>query len=1126
FIETSPHPVLVPALTDTLTDTEPATVLGTLRRDDGGHDRLLESAAHAHLAGAPLTLPTLPPAQQPDLPTYAFQHQTYWLESAAAGDVAAAGLSASAHPLLSASVELGGEQGAVLTGRISLRSHPWLADHAVAGTVIVPGTAFLDLALHTAGQLGCGQVEELTVHTPLVLPESGAVDLQVLAGPDGGDGRRTIGVYSRGSAERPRAHGPADHQEADGAQDLPWTRHATGFLSAAPAPAGEDVPAPWPPREARPLALDDAYGRLAERGYEYGPVFQGLRAAWLDGDTLYAEVGLAPEQHAEAERFALHPALLDASLHPLVLGLLGEREPGLLPFSWQAVSLAALGSTSLRVAMVPDGPDAVTLDVFDASNRRVAHVGSLVLRAIAPDQLRALRNAGADALPYHLGWTALDAPAGGAGDGWVAWADLAPGAAVPDTVVLDLRQRETGADADAVRSVLRRVLRDAQDWLARDLSGVSRLVLLTEGAVAARHGEDAADLAGAAVWGLIRSAQAENPDRFVLVDLDGSAASAAALPRVLAHGEPQLALRDGIALAPRLTRTDRPAQAPAPRLDAGGTVLITGGTGTLGRLLARHLVTRHGVRDLLLTSRRGPAAEGAAELADSLAELGARVEIAACDAADRDALAELLAGRTLIAVVHTAGVLRDATFQALAPEHLDDVLAPKADAALHLHELTAGQDLAAFVLFSSYAGVIGTLGQANYAAANACLDALAHHRRALGLPATSLAWGLWAEASGMTGHLDEADLRRLSRSGLRPLESEHGLALFDAALALGLPASVPAVLDMAALRAMSRSDGLPAVLRSVVPRPAARRRDADGPAAAQDTSLAGRLRGMPEAERVAYVTSLVRTQVGAVLGLTGPAAFDMDQAFRDIGFTSLSAVELRNRLGAATESRLPTTLVFDYPTPNALIGHLLADVLGSGPADTAATEAAPSAATPNEPIAIVGMACRLPGGVTSPEDLWQVVANGEDVIAGFPKNRGWDLDRLFHDDPDHTGTSYARTGSFLHDAGDFDADFFGISPREALAMDPQHRVLLEVAWEALERAGIDPTSLRGSRGGVYTGIMYDEYSARLGRVPDGLEGQLILGSPHSMASGRIAYTLGLEGPAVSVDTACSSSLVA
>ncbi|MET9453418.1 SDR family NAD(P)-dependent oxidoreductase, partial [Streptomyces cinerochromogenes] len=551
-------------------------------------------------------------------------------------------------------------------------------------------------------------------------------------------------------------------------------------------------------------------------------------------------------------------------------------------------------------------------------------------------------------------------------------------------------------------------------------------------------------------------------------------------------------------------RTTPQTETPGTPFDAEGTVLITGGTGGLGRLVARHLATRHGVRHLILTSRRGIQAPGATELITELADLGAEAVVEACDAADRDALAALLTRHTPTAVIHCAGLLDDATITSLTPHRMDTVLRPKIDAAWHLHDLTRHLDLTAFVLFSSAAGVMGAPGQGNYAAANAYLDALATHRHTHKLPAHSLAWGLWGEAGGMNATLDEADQSRMAQAGVLPLSAADGLALLDQALNHSAPLMVPIRLDVAALRA--RADAVPALFRQLLP---VTRRAASGIKAGADT-LRGRLGALPESEWEEALLQLVRTQAALVLGYSGPGAIEPERAFRDLGFDSLAAVELRNALSAETGLRLPSTLVFDYPSALVLARHLLEEVAGTV-AETTATAGA-AAGADEEPIAIVGMACRYPGDVSSPEELWRLVAEGRDAISEFPVNRGWDIERIYDPEGLRPDTSYVNKGGFLHRAGEFDPGFFGISPNEALLMDPQQRLLLEAAWEALERAGITPASLRTSATGVFAGMMYHDYTYN--------------SSTGAIASGRISYVLGLEGPSVTVDTACSSSLIA
>ncbi|WP_328642061.1 type I polyketide synthase [Streptomyces canus] len=1077
-------------------------------------------------------------ARTVDLPTYAFQRDRYWLtpDVTHTGDLSSAGLGRAAHPLLGAVLHLAEGDGLVLTGRLSRRSHPWLSDHTVLDTVLLPGTAFLELAVWAGDQVGAPTVEELTLQAPLVLPEQGAVQLQVTVGVPDESGRREIVVHSR--AETP-----------EGGDEASWERHATGVLGA-PAVEAADSLAQWPPAGAEPVELDavEAYERLAGDGFAYGPAFQGLRALWRRADEVFAEVELPGEIAESAQEFAVHPALLDAALHAVGLsGLLGEDMTGRLPFSWSGVRVHAWGATTLRVRLIRAGTDITALTVFDAAGRAVAAVDALTWRQVEAGQLRGARTAFQENL-YRVDWVEHPLPATAALSAayigpWPAETGLDryddldalrravdAGRAVPDAVVAHFATGADGAESavpDRAHTQVTQALELARGWLEDERFAAARLVVVTQRAVptATSAVDDPVGLAAAPLWGLLRTAQTEHPGRLVLVDTDSVQAGTATVVAAVATGEQQLALRAGTAHVPRLARVPATDTAAELRFAPSGTVLLTGAFGRIGSLLARHLVTRHGVRSLLLTSRRGAAAEGARELTDELTALGARVRIEACDVADREQTAALLAtvpdDLPLTAVVHSAGLLDDGVIGALTPERLDRVLRPKLDAAWHLHELTRDLDLSAFVLFSSVSGLVGAAGQANYAAANTFLDALAAHRRALGLPAHALAFGLWDQSGGMAERLDTADLARMARAGVASLDEDEGLALFDVALAHDEALLVPLRLDTTSVRAHAGPDGVPALLRGLVRSPV--RRAAAARAADGGGALHGRIVGLTAEERGRVLMLLIAEQAALVLGHPSSYAIDPAKPFKDIGFDSLAAVELRNGLHAATGLRLPATLLFDYPTPTALAAFLEAEALGAPAAET--TRAA-GPVDDEEPVAIVGMACRYPGGVMSPDQLWQLVRTGTDGISSFPVDRGWDIERLYDPDPDRQGTTYTRQGGFLHDAAEFDAAFFGISPREALAMDPQQRLLLETSWEAVETAGIDPGTLRGTSVGVFTGIMYHDYAPPLERMPEQLEGVLLTGNTGSVVSGRIAYTLGLEGPAVTVDTACSSSLVA
>ncbi|WP_189307940.1 type I polyketide synthase, partial [Streptomyces cinerochromogenes] len=598
-----------------------------------------------------------------------------------------------------------------------------------------------------------------------------------------------------------------------------------------------------------------------------------------------------------------------------------------------------------------------------------------------------------------------------------------------------------------------------------------------------------AAVAAAGVRGLGRVVRLEAPDRWGgLVDLPGTLdeRTRRRLAAVLAGTEDECAVRDNGTFAARLVRA---ADAPRREWRPRGTVLVTGGTGALGAQVAQRLAER-GAEHLLLVSRRGPAADGAAELVRAIEAAGATATVAACDVADPEAVAALLAripaDAPLTAVVHTAGVLSDAPLDTLAPDQVTAVLRAKADAARVLHTATAGLDLDAFVLFSSLAGTLGNPGQAAYAAANAVLDTLAAHRRTLGLPGTAIAWGPWAGG----GMLDEAVAERLRRAGVKPLDPGHALVALDRAVAATDALSVVADADWTGLAAGSMLA------------------EHSGPATVEaPTALTG-----PDRERAAL--DLVRSAAAAVLGRSGAADVEPDTAFRDLGFDSMAAVQLRNRLSAATGVALPATAVFDYSSARALAAHLLALATGETTGSDGATVLPATAVHADDPIAIVGMACRFPGDVTSPEDLWRLLADGVDAMGPIPADRRWGPSEVYAE------------GGFLRGAAEFDADFFGISPREALVMDPQQRLALETGWEAFERAGINPHTVRGTSVGVFLGTNGQDYVSLLAGATDDHAGHIGTGNAASVLSGRIAYVLGLEGPAVTVDTACSSSLVA
>ncbi|MFI6093899.1 type I polyketide synthase, partial [Streptomyces sp. NPDC051218] len=805
---------------------------------------------------------------------------------------------------------------------------PWLADHVVAGRVIVPGAALVEMVVRAGDEAGCGRVGELLIESPLVLSASSGARVQVTVdGPDEA-GRRAVAVYA---------------QAEDASPEDAWVRHAAGVLAPADS-VGDAVDGgltQWPPADAVSVDLDGFYPALAERGLAYGPVFQGTYAAWRHGEELYAEVAL-PEGVA-VSGFGVHPALMDAALHVATLSVEGD---GLvLPFAWSDVVVHASGASVARVRVAPaEVGEGVSVTLADAEGGLIASVGSLVLRAASAEDLATGLGSVSGSL-FGVEWVLAESVVGAElvelgveGVGGLV-ASVEAGAGVPPVVVMRVApEAEGGSVPAAARGVVASVLGVVQEWLAHEVLAGSRLLVVTEGAVDA-GGEGSVGVVVGGVWGLMRVAQSENPGRFVLADVDDLSADGVVewLRAGVGTGEPEFAVRSGRVRVPRLTRVTGGVSAPAISAEPGGTVLVTGASGALGGLVARHLAQTGRAERLLLLSRRGIEAAGMPELVADLEQLGAAVTVAACDAADREQLAGVLNGVVLTCVVHAAGVLDDGVIGALTAERMEAVLRPKVDAAWNLHELTRHLDLNAFTLFSSIAGVIGHAGQANYAAGNTFLDALAAHRHQQGLPAVSLAWGAWER--GMAGELTEADRQRMARQGVRPLSDAHGLAVLDAAMSRDEPLLIAAELDMAAVRG---SGEVPLLLSGLIrgPRSGGPARRAVGEHTVDgQNSLAARLTALSPAERQEALRDLVATQTALVLGMSGPGSVDPGRAFRDVGFDSLTAVELRNRLNNVSGQRLPATAVFDYPTPAALADFLAQEMFGSAAEEASALSA-------------------------------------------------------------------------------------------------------------------------------------------------------------------------------------------
>ena len=884
YTELGPHPTLTPHL--------PPGTHTTPHHTDEIHTHLATlTTLHTHHHTINLT-PHLPtgPQHHLDLPTYPFQHHPYWLQAPTQlTDATDLGLTTTEHPLLSTVTQLADTNTTVLSGRISLKTHPWLADHAVAGTVLLPGTALVDLALHAGDHTGTTHLDELTLHTPLILDETTSRDLQLTSTPDAEADVWRIAIHSRPHT---------DHSDGD----TEWVCHATGTLTTADEPAQPLTQ--WPPADTTPVDTTDLYERLADNGYEYGPTFQGVTTVWTQPNgTLHAEITLP--DNTDPAGHTIHPALLDAALHPLATQTTTTGETR-LPFAWTGVTVHATNATHLRVTLTTTDND-ITVQAWDPTGTPVATITTLTTRPVDPSALATTtRNATRNSL-FHI-----------------AWKPAETGTHTVDLDEVDLYAPDRDKDNDgpaAAHTATEALLTHLQSWLAANDATNRRLVILTQHATATSPAEDI-NLTHAPLWGLVRTAQNENPGRIHLIDTDHPA-DTPHLAKALATGEPQLALRHGQLLAPRLTRTTPATDNHAPqRLDPNGTILITGGTGGLATLTAHHLITHHHTQHLLLASRTAPQHT---QLQAELSALGAHVTLTACDTTNPDAVAELIASipeeHPLTAVIHTAGTLDDTTLTSLTPDRLHPVLAPKIDAAWNLHHATQHLNLTAFILYSSAAGTLGNPGQANYAAANTYLDALAHHRHHHGQPATSLAWGYWKHTTNLTHHLTQNEIHKVTH-GTHPLETDHALHLLDTALTTPHPHHLCLPLNPTTLRTTPH---LPPLLRDLVP--TGRRTAAT--AHATEANLAIRLRSLPPELQEKLVLEVVCAGVAAVLGHSGAEVIDPQRPFNELGFDSLTAVQLRNRLTDATALRLTSTLIFDYPTPHDLAQYVGA-ALGVG----------------------------------------------------------------------------------------------------------------------------------------------------------------------------------------------------
>ncbi len=1134
FVEMSPNPLLVQAIEEIRqVENREGAAVGSLRRGQDERAALLSALGSLWVAGQPVAWEKLFPdgCRQVGLPTYPWQRQRYWVE---VRDGVRGGGEETGHPLLGVRVSAAGSRATFETV-LGVRMQGWLGDHRVGGRVLLPGAAVAELIRAAAAKESMSEVAVagLVLQRPLVLPESGAVRVQVVLTDKAGEGV-SAEVYS---------------QAADSAVGEDWTLHATAGVAEARGAEEVDLGAVQA-RCVEMLEVGAVYQRMEEGGLCYGPGFQGLRSLSRGEGEALGEVQLAVGM--EGAGYGVHPVLLDAAFQA-VRAMEEESDGELwLPFemerfevhqeemegAWVYVRQHGRGEGGARKADVKllNGKGCVIAEVVGLRMQRGDGEGF--------QRDREREWVGEESM-YRVLWKEEEIGEGGGreeGGRWVVVARKGSRAGeelsrrMRGSVVVEVEGVGEAVDSEGVGVQVvclweRREWESAADGAERmaveglkvvqGVTGkrVGRLWWVTWGSVRVKE-EEVVGVCSSTVWGLGRTVMQEQPElKCTLIDLEEEGGGVEEVVREVSANaeENQLAWRAGHRYVARLVRVPPVAGEPWPPLSEPSTVLVTGGLGALGLHVARWLA-RNGATHLLLTGRRGMATPGAEIAVAELEALGARVTVAAVDVADRAALQSVLAAipdeLSLRGVIHAAGILDDATLAEQNAERFARVLRPKVAGAWNLHELTDGKKLDFFVLFSSAAGLLGSTGQSNYAAANTFLDALALHRRAQGLAAQSLAWGAWLDG-GLAAALNDAQQTRLARQGILWMSPSDGIALFE--LALRRPEAYLGVLklDLRAVRSVAGSK-VPPIWRSLVTVPASRS------VGGGKGGWAAHLAMMPPERREQEVRAVVRAEVTRVLSLDAASSVPPDRAFQELGLDSLMAVELRNALGRRVGKTLSATLAFDYPTVDTLSRWLLEHGLDRVEPAGSFTPAK-VVSLRDEPIAIVGIGCRYPGGVTDTESFWRLLHEGIDAISEVPSTR-WDIDAFYDPDPAATGKMTTRYGGFLSDIDQFDPGFFGISPREAEKMDPQQRLLLETSWEALENAGIAPERLKDSDTGVYVGLMYQEYAGLAGRM-ETQDGYIATGNAGSVASGRISYQLGLKGPCLTVDTACSSSLV-
>lgn len=1108
------------------------------------------------------------------LPTYPFQRRRFW------GPDKPRAFHAeyhTAHPLLGSAIELAGiENEKRFEGFIEPDSPAWLPDHEVMNNVVVPGSAYVEMAIEAAERK---PITDLVFEQPLQ-PHARTALQTVIRKENPGNGdhssqSESIATFSRGRDAKS------------------WVRHFHCKIDDRALSRPEKIDRNAIEDLCTEASGSDAfYEKMSAIGLNYGSAFRAIQ------DIKYSDSIVLSKLQAEGDvrGYNVAPTILDAALHSLAVGLLhGDDDSLFLPVGIGRVECFA--STEGDVWCYGKWKDtegknrSADLLLFNEQGDVVLKIDDLRVQQVSLAAMRQMSGVGAERLAFQMSWRPfriatselnrknwfviqidssenkpLDAVADRLSQKMVADGHEVVRLQLQDAI--EFRQVEDGVfqfdgkDASNWSKLFDELNGGESEWqldgiafligghkkdaianaesnctailnLIKQLidSGQRRMhcgfqIITNDGVAIDLSDEKIVNPDQAQYWGLGRVIGAEQPEfRCRLIDVSSDEMESAESVELIAElclnetGDNQFAVRSGQAYVPRLVQSKLKSEAWSARPE--GCYLVTGGLGMLGRQIAKWLAEK-GAQQLVLVSRRAPD-ETAQAFIQSIKELGCEVIVHSADMSQREDVEELFnrfdsQWHKLAGVVHAAGILDDGLIESQTWERFERVLAPKVQAARYLHQFTETLDLDLFVLYSSAASILGSPGQSNYATGNAFLDGLAWHRRQQGLPAVSINWGPWTE--GMAD--DERIIKQLSLQGITPLQVNEAHDAMEKMLASDTIQSLAMDVDWRRMRTGPGGES-PMILRELV---GDRKKSKAG-----DSALVAKLKQMRANEQRELLLKTIQDSLQRILSTND--APETDRPLIGMGLDSLMAVEfgteLQQMLG--DEFAVGPTMLFDHPTIDAITDYVLeliaadaSDSKNEEPSQHSEGVANASKQVIREDIAIVGMSCHFPGA-NNVDEFWNNLLNGVDSVGDIPNDR-WDIDRFYSAEP-QPGKMNSRQGGFIKDIADFDADFFNINHEEACWIDPQHRMLLENSYHALEHAGIPTQPLADNNVGVFMGIMGQDY-AFLPTLDDGdvIEGFQGAGLSHSAGVGRISYMFGFEGPSVAIDTASSSSLVA